>query len=575
LKRRGPDVQGLKTIKLNDQQSGVFYGCTLHFRGDLTQQPLTVQDGSALLWNGEIFYGLQVPADENDGSILLNKLSLCSSDGEISIIFSQIKGPFAFVYWQNCKKQLWFGRDIFGRRSLLSSASDGILSIASLKTSIVSDSYWSEIPAHGIYRMDLIESVQSLTLFPWCYEDSEATPPLDTCNLFHIETPEALCGMPLTLGPHAISTSFSVLCAEVPSVTDTSQEDEVDLTSPDVLDQFVQPEHEELIEELISVLGEAVRIRVECQAQVCHHCMPAFLKNKGLDCDHSRVAVLFSGGIDSLVIAALADRYVATNEPIDLLNVAFQQKSNKSIQKSGKNAEPEEVIYHYNVPDRKTGLEGLQQLEEIAPLRKWNFVEINIPVEELQETRSQRVCDLVYPLNTVLDDSIGCAIWFAARGKGVRTNSCGDFEPYETTARVVLVGMGADEQLAGYSRHRVKFNTGGWPGLLQEIRMEIERISSRNLGRDDRIISDHSRESRFPFLDENVVKFLSQIPIWLKANLTLPRGIGEKFLLRCSAHRIGLKSGALLPKRAIQFGSRIAKAENRKEKASDVCQRLE
>jgi asparagine synthetase B (glutamine-hydrolysing) len=46
--------------------------------------------------------------------------------------------------------------------------------------------------------------------------------------------------------------------------------------------------------------------------------------------------------------------------------------------------------------------------------------------------------------------------------------------------------------------------------------MEIERISSRNLGRDDRVIADHSREARFPFLDENVVNFLSRIPIWLK-----------------------------------------------------------
>ena len=33
--------------------------------------------------------------------------------------------------------------------------------------------------------------------------------------------------------------------------------------------------------------------------------------------------------------------------------------------------------------------------------------------------RQQHVKHLVYPLDTVLDDSIGCAIWFAARGKGI------------------------------------------------------------------------------------------------------------------------------------------------------------
>lgn len=52
--------------------------------------------------------------------------------------------------------------------------------------------------------------------------------------------------------------------------------------------------------------------------------------------------------------------------------------------------------------------------------------------------------------------------------------------------QVILCGMAADEQFAGYSRHRVTFNTKGWQGLLNEIEEEMWRISSRNLGRDDR-----------------------------------------------------------------------------------------
>ena len=62
--------------------------------------------------------------------------------------------------------------------------------------------------------------------------------------------------------------------------------------------------------------------------------------------------------------------------------------------------------------------------------------------------------------------------------------------------QVVLTGIGADEQLAGYSRHRVRFQTHGLEGLNKEIKMELGRISSRNLGRDDRVIGDHGKEAR-------------------------------------------------------------------------------
>ena len=86
-------------------------------------------------------------------------------------------------------------------------------------------------------------------------------------------------------------------------------------------------------------------------------------------------------------------------------------------------------------------------------------------------------------------------------------------------------------------------------------------------------VSDHGVAPRFPFLDEDVVNFLLAAPMSIKCNFSYERGVGEKLLLRLAAHRMGLKLTAREPKRAVQFGSRIAKMENRKEKGGQVAVR--
>lgn len=145
---------------------------------------------------------------------------------------------------------------------------------------------------------------------------------------------------------------------------------------------------------------------------------------------------------------------------------------------------------------------------------------------------------------------------------------------YTTPAAAVLIGTGADELLAGYSRHRGIFERFGRDRLLDELEMELARLAYRNLGRDDRVIADLGRESRLPFLDENFVSWLNSVEPGWKFNLSFPRGLGEKLLLRLALYHLGLKQTATHVKRAMQFGSRIAKLENSGEKATDTCDRL-
>ena len=59
--------------------------------------------------------------------------------------------------------------------------------------------------------------------------------------------------------------------------------------------------------------------------------------------------------------------------------------------------------------------------------------------------------------------------------------------------------------------------------------------------------------------------------------MSLPRGTGEKKLLREVSKLLNCHNAAVLPKRAIQFGSRIAKATGTsggRGKATDVSKNL-
>lgn len=56
------------------------------------------------------------------------------------------------------------------------------------------------------------------------------------------------------------------------------------------------------------------------------------------------------------------------------------------------------------------------------------------------------------------------AFWFAARGRGAISTG-----PYTSEAKVLLSGLGADEQLAGYSRHRSAFQRGSTAELIKEV----------------------------------------------------------------------------------------------------------
>lgn len=131
--------------------------------------------------------------------------------------------------------------------------------------------------------------------------------------------------------------------------------------------------------------------------------------------------------------------------------------------------------------------------------------------------------------------------------------------PYQAQCKALLVGIGADEQLAGYGRHRTTYQKGGLEALHAELDRDLTRLWQRNLGRDDRCVADHGREAWFPYLDEELVRFLQAQPLAHLVDLSLPQGVGDKRILRQTAAALGIHKGSQLVKRAIQFGSLASK----------------
>ena len=114
-----------------------------------------------------------------------------------------------------------------------------------------------------------------------------------------------------------------------------------------------------------------------------------------------------------------------------------------------------------------------------------------------------------------------------------------------------------------------------------QLQLDVDRIHTRNLGRDDRVISSHGKETRYPFLSMTLLAYLSSVPVHLKVDprvvgqanneenvapaeietLTIKGLPGDKLLHRLAARKLGLWGAAGRAKRAMQFGSRSARME--------------
>jgi len=267
------------------------------------------------------------------------------------------------------------------------------------------------------------------------------------------------------------------------------------------------------------------------------------------------------------------------NINIDLFNLSFDKSS----------------------PDRMTGIISYKELIDKFPNRKINLILIDKEYNtDITPDFQKKILNLIFPRNTHMDFNISSAKYLSTNKKGylvdkiklleyfetseiinenliskseqktyqnnIMTKKIKNFEYekftimdkiYTSPAKIILDGLGADEIFGGYLRYK----NGD---IVTQMEKDLDRLWLRNCGRDERVCGENLIELRFPYLDNDLMKFLGCIEDMKQiVDFDKPRGEGEKYLLRKVAKDlVGFKLCYKFEKRAIQFGTKIAHQTN-------------
>ncbi|KAH8276620.1 hypothetical protein KR026_006249 [Drosophila bipectinata] len=535
MKKRGPDAHN--EILLNHDAGLIFFaGFVLWQQGaNLEKQPV-VKNDFIILFNGDL-YNIQKSVSMSDTTWLANRISECYTHEDLVSLVKVLQGPFCLIIYNKRNQMLYFARDTLGRNSLIIERHHSGLNLLSTSRHYVTEQITSiELPPLGLYQLR-VNDLSSCVLYPW--------QPINEYTGHLIQVVDLALNWKTEV-KKSISPSW-LLGNETPLNYSFYNYEYIDNFKTLCDNMIIQPQIKIALDKLDKLLCASVDARIKSKPPFCSIC----LKHKSNECRHAKICILFSGGIDCTILALISHKLLPIEEPIELINVAFEY-----------NLKTSNLEQAWNVPDRKTCLKSVDELKRICPGRCWTLLEVNVTRLELARILSSHIKNLIYPLQKILDESLGCAFWFASHSSS-------------STSRVAIIGSGADELFGGYTRHRNSYirchgeESIRHNAVKRELDVDWQRLPARNLARDDRVIADNGKTARAPFLEENFVAFVRSLEPYQKCCFTLPEGIGDKLLLRLYGYRMGLKEVAFFKKKAIQFGSRIANKNRNASENSD------
>jgi len=225
--------------------------------------------------------------------------------------------------------------------------------------------------------------------------------------------------------------------------------------------------------------------------------------------DVKEVAVAFSGGLDSSLVAYLASK---SGVKVNLLHVSIENQ-----------AETEEAI------------EASDQLN--LPLQVHLFKDSDV------EKILPKVVALIEEPDPI-KASVGLPFYWAAE------------KAAEAGFQVMLAGQGADELFGGYQRYVNEYCKEGSEKVRKTMFNDVVNIHESNLERDLKITAFHDVELRLPFASFELAEFALSLPLECKIEQKLDTL--RKLVLRKVALNVGMPSSMVdKPKKAVQYSTGI------------------
>jgi asparagine synthase (glutamine-hydrolysing) len=243
------------------------------------------------------------------------------------------------------------------------------------------------------------------------------------------------------------------------------------------------------------------------------------------------VAVAFSGGLDSSVVAFLAKKCQAN---VHLVHVSLEDQRETEEAKKAADA--------LNLP-LQVHLFREEDVEKVLP----KVVEL---IEEPDPVKA----------------SIGVPFFWAAE----KTAASG--------FKVLLAGQGADELFGGYRRYVNEYLLHGEEKVRKAMFDDVVGIHESDLERDMKICGFHDVELRVPFGSYQIAEFAMALPVEMK--IEKRADTLRKLVLRKAAENMGLPTSITKKtKKAVQYSTGINKAlkkiaNKQKTKAAEYVKKL-